>query len=179
MLIYKVKLNHEEIILLDYEFVDVYKDCSIINIIDINNEPIRIMNLKNFNYLLRHCECMTNVSLVINQKDLSVEQIINITNKEIINTRDYETYMTSPLLHETRTFRLFFHDLLPYFKLFVNDLMEVDNYSHCDKIFFDQINYYQFIYDTLTDKYKLLLKEKISNHKKTIKEQIKWLKYIQ
>lgn len=173
MIMYKVKLNNEEKILFDYEFVDVYKNCSIINIININDESIRIINLRNFEYLLRHCKCMTNVSLVINQKDLSVEEIINITNKEIINNRNYVDYMTSPLPHQTSLFKLFWPDLVPSFKLFVNDLMEVDNYSYCNKIFFGQTNYYQYLYDILTDKYKLLLKEKISNHKKTIKEQIK------
>lgn len=162
MILYKVKLNNEEIILFDFEFLDVYKNCSIINIINVSNEPIRILNLKNFYYLLRHCECMTNVSLGINQKDLSVEEIINITNKEIINNDDYVKYMYSDL-----------PSYIPFFKLFVNDLMDIDNYLYHNKIFLGGNNYYQYLYDILTDNYKLLLKEKISNHKKTIKEQIK------
>ena len=165
MILYKVKLNNEEKILFDYEFVDVYKNCSIISLIDLDKEIIRIMNLSSFNFLLKKCECMTNVSLVINQKDLSVEEIINITNKEVVDNVDYNFRMCNLSWIPRRD--------VTKFKLFVNDLINIDNYSYHNNIFFNQTTYYQYLYDILTDKYKLLLKEKISNHKKIIKEQIK------
>ena len=166
MIFYKVKLNNEEMILFDFEFLDVYKNCSIINIINLNDEIIRIINLSNFYFLLRKCKCMTNVSLVIHQKDLSVEEIINITNKEVIDNVDYN-FSHYNLACAPR--------YVPKFKLFINDLINTDNYSLNTKCFlneFEKFNY-QYIYDTLTNNQKTLLNIEIFNHKKIIKEQIK------
>ena len=108
---------------------------------------------------------MTNVSLAIHQKDLSVEEIINIINKEVVHNDDYNFCMYRLSWVPRRN--------VTKFKLFINDLINIDDYSYHNNIFFNQTTYYKYLYDILTDKYKLLLKEKISNYKKTIKEQIK------
>ena len=54
MILYKVKLNNEEMILFDFEFLNVYKNCSIINTINLNDEIIRIINLSSFYFLLKN-----------------------------------------------------------------------------------------------------------------------------